>query len=176
MTVDFETWRRELLHTGDIVQDGDKSVPQPERERRFNRYIEMLEAVSGQEGIETYIAILDSLQAKQDYGAYQRTYGTLRRFPPSVAGQSLVAALPRLIKRQPNCAGDILSQLARSPHQESLAVLSAFKSALAAASADAQKAIMDFVIREESDGWLDGRAKGVIRLGSKNKKTWWRFW
>ena len=175
MTVDFEMWRRELLHTGDIVQDGDKSVPQSERERRFNRYIEMLEAVSGQEGIETFIAVLDSLQAKHDYGAYQGTYGTLRRFPPGVAGQGLVAALPRLIERQPDCAGDILSQLAKSPHQESIAVLSAFKSALTAASADAQKAIMDFVIREESGGWLDGRGKGVIRAGSKNKKTWWSF-
>jgi len=103
---------------------------------------------SGQRGIEAFIAVLDSLQAKQDYGAYQRTYGILRRFPPSVAAQGLGAAIARLIERQPDCAGDILSQLADHHTKRNLAVLSAFKSALAAASADAQKAIMDFVIRE----------------------------
>ena len=65
MTDDFQTWRSELLHTGDIIQDGDKSVSQPESEQRFNRYIEMLDAVSGQEGIETFIAIVDSLQASR---------------------------------------------------------------------------------------------------------------
>jgi len=175
MSVDFQTWRRELLHTGDIVQDGDKPVPQPEREQRFNRYIEMLDAVSGQEGIETFIAIVDSLQARQDYGAYQRTYGTLRKFPASVAARGLIASLPRLIVRQPDCAGVILSELARSIHQERHAVLSTFKRELSAASADTQKVIMDFVIQQESDGWLDGRAKSVIRLDDKAKKTWWRF-
>jgi hypothetical protein len=49
MSSDFDLWRKELLQTGDIVQDGDTSVPQQEKEKRFNRYVEMVKAVSGQE-------------------------------------------------------------------------------------------------------------------------------
>jgi len=42
---------------------------------------------------------MDSLQAKEDYGAYQATYGALRRFRPEVAAKGLITGLPRLIDR-----------------------------------------------------------------------------
>jgi hypothetical protein len=45
MSSDFDLWRKELLQTGDIVQDGDTSVPQQEKEKRFNRCVEMVKAV-----------------------------------------------------------------------------------------------------------------------------------
>ena len=91
MSSDFDLWRKELLQTGDIVQDGDTSVPQQEKEKRFNRYVEMVKAVSGQEGVEAFITLVESLQAKDDYGAYETTYGALWRFPPGVAARGLVA-------------------------------------------------------------------------------------
>ena len=100
MNNDFELWREELLQTGDIVQDGDTSVPQEAAEGRFKRYEEMVEAVSGQEGIEAFISLIESLQAKDDYGAYETTYRALWPFPSIVAAQGLVAALPRLIYSQ----------------------------------------------------------------------------
>ena len=163
MNTTFDAWREELLFTSNIVQDGDKSVPQPEAERRFNRYVELLDAVTGAEGVETFIAIVDSLQAEQDYGAYQRTYNTLWRFPPRVAAQGLISALPSLIQRQHNCAGDILAQLGNATPGRGDDVLLAFRQALASATPQTRAAIMDFVIPEEDDGWLDGRRKGVIR-------------
>ena len=176
MSTNFDLWRRELLLTGDIIQDGDMPAPQQERGKRFKRYIEMVEAVSGQEGVETFIVLIESLQAKNDYGAYQNTFGALWRFPPNVAAQGLIAALPGLVERHPDYAGDILARLANATHHEGLAVLSAFRNALRAAPADAQKTIMDFVIREEAGGWLDSRRKGVIRFDGKNGRTWWKFW
>ena len=105
MSNDFDLWRKELLQTGGIVQDGDTSVPQEVAEKRFNRYVEMVEAVSGQEGIEAFMTLIESLQAKDDYGAYETTYRALWRFPPGVVAHGLVAALPRLIQRQPDRAG-----------------------------------------------------------------------
>jgi hypothetical protein len=162
MSITFETWRKELLFTGNIVQDGDDSVPQPEREERFKRYVTMVESVTGSEGVEAFLALVDSLQAEDDYGAYQTTYGALRRFPARVAAQGLVSALPGLIDRHRDCAGDILAQLANGTRAEDIGRLSAFREALGESPA-AQKAIMDFVIREEHGGWLDGRRRGVIR-------------
>ncbi len=163
MSTTFDAWRKELLFTGNIVQDGDESVPQPDREERVNRYVEIVEAVTGSEGVDTFVALLDSLQAEEDYGVYQTTYRALRRFPASVAAQGLLAAFPRLIERHRDCAGDILAQLANAAREEDLAALFSFRDALGSSSAVVQKAIMDFVLAEEESGWLDGRRRGVIR-------------
>jgi hypothetical protein len=163
MNTTFDAWRAELLFTGNIVQDGDESVPWPEREQRFDRYVELLDAITGAEGIETFVAIVDSLQAEQDYGAYQRTYNILWRFPPHLVAQGLIAALPSLIQRQRDCAGNIFAQLGNATPGNGDDVLLAFRQALALASPQPRAAIMDFVTHEEEDGWLDGRRKGVIR-------------
>ena len=53
----FEEWRAELLHVGNIVQDEDDSVGWDEREARFNRYVEMLDALQGDEGFEYALAV-----------------------------------------------------------------------------------------------------------------------
>ena len=57
----------------------------------------MEQGISGQEGIEAFITLVESKQAKDDYGAYETTYGALRRFPAGVAARGLVASLPRLV-------------------------------------------------------------------------------
>ncbi|WP_146855347.1 hypothetical protein [Brevifollis gellanilyticus] len=163
MNLKFDHWREELIFTGNIVQDDDESVPQDEKERRFNRYVELLGSVTGAEGLETLVAVVDSLQAEQDYGAYQRTYNTLWCFPPNVAAEGLVTALPGLIQRRHDCAGNILAALGNATSGSSYGVLLAFRQALASTSQQARTAIMDFITREEHDGWLDGRRKGVIR-------------
>jgi len=159
----FNSWREELLFTGNIVQDGDNSVSSADREHRFKRYIQILDAITGLEGMDAFVALVDSLQAKEDYGAYQSTYCALRRFPAKVAAQGLIVGLPPLIHRQRDCAGDILAQLANATSHENLALLSAFRKELELTSAPTRTMIMDFVTQEENGGWLDGRRKGVIR-------------
>ena len=47
---EFDEWKRELLFNGIIVQDADESVPWPDREDRFNRYVKLVEGVKGTEG------------------------------------------------------------------------------------------------------------------------------
>jgi hypothetical protein len=162
---DFDSWRKELLFTGNIVQDGDNSVPQADRDQRFNRYVELVDTIRGNEGVEVFVELMNSLQAKDDYGAYQGTYQALRRFPPAVAAKGLTAALPALISRQRDCAGDILCQLANATSTEARAALSEFRRELAKADAQTQTVIMSFVGREENGGWLDGRRKGLIKPG-----------
>lgn len=164
--IDFNSWREELLFTGNIIQDDDESVSQLEKEKRFNRYIELVDSVTGTEGVEAFLALIESLRAKDDYGAYQGTYSALRRFPPVVVAKGLIAALPGLIHRQPEYAGDILSQVANSTSGEGLALLSAFRKEFAKAKTSTRKVIEDFVTQEENGGWLDGRRKGVIRPSS----------
>ena len=52
MTDAFADWKLELLFTGNIVRDSDKTVSDTDRQQRFIRYVEMLEAIDGIEGIE----------------------------------------------------------------------------------------------------------------------------
>ncbi len=164
MNTDFHAWRKELLLTGDIVPDRDTSVSSKEAEQRFTRYVEMVYAVRGNEGIETFIALVDSLQSDQDYGAYQSTFSALWRFPARVSAQGLLVALPRLMKRRRDSAGDILGQLANNwMGEDGPNPLTAFRDALALTDAETRKTIMDFVAHQEDEGWLDGRRKGVIR-------------
>jgi hypothetical protein len=159
----FHSWREELLFYGNIVQDADESVGESEAVRRARHYGAMLNAVSGSEGVETFIALVDSLQSEEDYGVYQQTYNTPWRFSPSVAAQGLVTALPALIRRNRDLAGNVLCGFANATTGDGYGHLLAFNSALGSASAERQAAIMDFILREEDDGWLDGRRKGVIR-------------
>jgi hypothetical protein len=51
--------------------------------RRWNRYVELADSVTGEEGAEGVAAIISSLKAEEDYGAYQAAHATLARFPPS---------------------------------------------------------------------------------------------
>jgi len=66
---EFGAWRRELLAI-DLVQDDD-SVPQDEVERRWNRFVELVDMVDGGEGPSVVSTLVAALRADQDYGAHQ---------------------------------------------------------------------------------------------------------
>lgn len=137
MIANFEAWKEELLFTGNIIQDEDDTVSPEERARRCTRYGELLDAVDGTEGYEVFQALIDSLQAKQDYGVYQTTYNVLWSFRDPQFAEYLIKSLPSVIRR--NLGAEDLSQvgnilapidsasqrveqfnmnLARSPHEE----------------------------------------------------------
>jgi hypothetical protein len=163
-TADFDAWRAELLSTGAIVQDADESVLWPERERRFNRYLELLEAVAGTEGLEAACTLIQSMQAREDYGAYQSTQRVLGRFPSVIYVAALIRELPSLISRQPDWAGELACSLANSVGTPSEPDISEFRRQLAGAERDQRTPIRRFLEQQERDGWLSHRP-GVLSNG-----------
>lgn len=162
---DLLTWERELLSCGRIVQDEDSSVPVEEAERRFNRYIELVDAVEGIEGEGAARALIRSIQAVHDYGGYQATLGKLVfAFPPEEVAQAVVAEVPRLIAALPDWAGDILSTLTQAEGR-SAELVRAFKTSLALAPAEDRARIIAFIRAQEAEGWLEHR-RGVLVPGS----------
>jgi hypothetical protein len=157
----FEAWRGELMATGVIIQDGDDSVPWPEREQRFNRYIQLVDAVTGGEGHAAAVALVQSLQSRHDYGAYQATQHALGRFPSHVHFAALIQELPALIQRQPDWAGELVCSLANSVGTRFEPDIEAFREQLRQAPAATQGAITAFLRQEEDDGWLRHR-RGVL--------------
>jgi hypothetical protein len=153
----FELWRRELLQAGRIVQDDDTSVPQPEAEARFNRYLALLDELRGSEGEAFAVAVVESMQVRHDYGAYQRTMTTLERFPPPTRCRAVLQELPRLIRTLPRWAGDLLLGLTSKSDAFH------FNSLLDRVPQEDQRLIREFIAQEERCGWLQDDV-GVLGL------------
>ena len=155
-------WALELLQAGEIVQDGDTSVSRDEAERRFNRYVELVAMVEGDEGPDAVRALLRSIQARYSYGAYEATMGAvLGKFPMEVMVPALLSELPDLIHRQSEWAGDIINQVAHRGVTPPMGVVELFNSAVAELSLHHRQAIEQFVRQEEDGGWLAGR-QGIL--------------
>jgi hypothetical protein len=163
MTIaNFAAWESELIVTGRIVQDDDISVTVDEAERRFNRYIALVEMVEGNEGTNAARALYRSIQAQHDYGAYQNTINKLLfSFPVAQTVAALVAELPRLIAELPDWAGDLISSLAQAEGRSD-ALTQAFNTCLRIANAETRNFIVEFIRNQEkSGGWLEYE-QGVV--------------
>lgn len=161
MDDDFDAWQSELTFTGNIVQDGDETVSDAERHARFMRYIELLDAVDGSEGIDAARAIIRSIQARDDYGAYQTTQHALGRFPSAVSLRALIDELPSLIDRQRDWAGELLCGLANSVGTEWEPDVEEFNALLRESPESVRQVISDLIANEEDNGWLKHRV-GVL--------------
>lgn len=159
--MDTEKLIEEMLFTGNIVQDSDESVSWPERELRFNRYIELLDSVNGDEGLNIAKAIIKSMQAKQDYGAYQTTQRTLGRFPSEIYIDALISELPCLIKNNSDWAGELLCSLANSAETRYSGDIELFNKALSSAACSKNEEILNYIRAQEREGWLEHRV-GVL--------------
>ena len=157
----FKRWRAELLHVGDIVQDVDESVSWEEREARFNRYIEMLEALTGTEGPEYVLAVMESVQAENDYGAYQSAQRAAWRFGDNFLFRALIHELPRLIDALPEWAGELLVSIANAQDTPDESTIRNFNDLLSNSDVATKQKIDDFIRQEEVSGWLRGRV-GVL--------------
>jgi hypothetical protein len=158
---DFGAWRDELLFTGRIVQDADKSVDPAEAHRLFMRYIELMEQLNGSEGPTALTALIQSVQMRDDYGAYQTTFLVMWRFPEKELMQVVVQELPDLIARQPDWAGDLLVSIANGQGGRWDYQITMFNEAVASAPGPVRRAIVDYVRGQESSGWFKHRV-GVL--------------
>ncbi len=161
MIKDFESWKAELLFTGNIIQDGDKSVDFDERHRRFMRFVEMVDALTGNEGSLAVDALFESIQVNYSYGAYHSIDHALARFPEMEYLSGLARALPRLIENLPDQAGEQLVSVANGMDGKWEYQISIFNRIVSESTADIKAAIISFVREQERDGWLDHRV-GVL--------------
>jgi hypothetical protein len=159
--MDLTEWCSEVMATGDIVQDDDNSVPSEEAEHRFNRYVELVDEVTGDEPDQVFRCLIASVREQDDYGARQTVLGALSRFQAHRQGSLFAASMTDTIERVPSFAGELLCGIANRGGR----VLDAFNSAARELDSHEQGVIAKFVAQEEVDGWLDGPRRGAIRIG-----------
>jgi hypothetical protein len=148
----FAAWRSELLRTGLGLVEGleDGSLGQ-------DRYVALVDTIDGSEGLDVLLALLDSMQVEDDHEVYECTTNAVWLFPPDEFSAGVVQALPRLLDCTEDLGGRILCGI--SNHEKYLLW---FNRRLAAAPDSARARIMDFVLRNEDEGWFEEEA-GCIR-------------
>jgi hypothetical protein len=160
--MDVANWCAEVIDLGDLVQDSDDAVSDDERERRFNRYVELVDAVAGDEPDEVFRCLVTSVRDQEDYGAHQAVLSALLRFDPQRRTRLAASDLPGMIQRVPDFAGDLMGQLALDSDE----VVGALNDSIAALPESQREVMLEFVVcEEEGDGWLSSpRQKGRIRV------------
>jgi hypothetical protein len=159
--LNYTAWEIELIETGRIVQDDDKSISPEEAEFRFIRYMNLVDLVEGVEGMVAARALLRSIQAKHDYGAYENTINKLVfLFPPEQVVEAMLTELPRLIQNNERWAGDLLSFITRTQNLAPVLIFE-FNEALKLAAPIIQTKIIQFIRAQEAEGWLEDK-KGVL--------------
>ena len=156
--VAFDKWRAELCAVGRIVQDDDSSVSADDAESRFNRYISMLDAVTGNEHPDYALAILASIQSIHDYGAYQTTIDAALRFGPQRFSTALLTELPRLIEDLPDWAGELLNVVVNTTSRD---LVGPFNDVLLDCDEDRRELVVEFVRENEASGWLEHK-RGLL--------------
>ncbi|GAA0976665.1 hypothetical protein GCM10009555_036550 [Acrocarpospora macrocephala] len=159
MISEIDEWRAELVELGAIVQDDDNSVPVDVAEARFNRYTELVGMVDRAEGPPVVDALISSMRAEQDYGAYQATHGALALFPVADLGRGTAMAAPSLVEIPRDHGGEVLAAVAG--HQDSVRE---FNSVTSRFDSDLRARLTEMISQEEQDGWLsDGDLAGRLR-------------
>jgi hypothetical protein len=156
------SWCAEVIDLGDIVQDSDDSVSDAERELRFDRYVELVDAMTGEEPDEAFRCLVASVRDQDDYGAHEAVVSALLRFAPPRRARLTASVLADTAQRVPDFAGNLLGQLALGP-DDAVSVLNESISSLPESQ---QEAIRELIVcEEEGDGWLSSRRqKGRIRV------------
>jgi hypothetical protein len=154
MIEDIKSWIPKVIDLGRIPQDNDTETSQSEKESHFNQYISLVEMVSGLEGAAVAKALIRSIHAGHDYGAYQGTLNKLLfDFPSEIYVQSLIEELPALISRNRDWAGDLLNTFIRNEKSEEL--INLFNIEIFRTTAINQEIINQFIREEENGGWLE---------------------
>ncbi|MDH6517143.1 hypothetical protein M2163_005876 [Streptomyces sp. SAI-135] len=153
-------WKTEIVECGDLVQDDDEFTPPEEAARRWNRYVQLADSVTGKEGAEGVAAIVSSLRAEEDYGAYQAAHAALSRFPPVDLGKGVALAASELVSIPKDGSGNVLLILARSG---SVAVNS-FNETIRASHSSIQGDMRALVEFHEEEEWLSDEAVRNVLL------------
>lgn len=125
----------------------------------------MLDSLTGDEGYRYVLAVMESIQVEDDYGAYQAAGHAAWRFGEQAYCRAIIHELPRLIAAAPYWAGDFLVSIANGQGTPAESTIRTFNGLLAETD-PGNRAIIDAYIAEQEvgRGWLIGRI-GV--MGSK---------
>ncbi len=154
MIADSQAWIDELDQNAEFVSDFGAQNVQEEAEERFNRYIELLDQVNGDEGPEVLRALIDSMRMQEDCGVYQVTLATIDKFFQVGYERCLVDMLPGLIERRADLASDLVDLIMALKSTSRDTFIEGFFTAVDHAKPETRALIMQFLHAELAKGTI----------------------
>lgn len=146
----IDDWCKELLQNSKLVQDDDDTVAPEEAERRFNRFVQLVDMVNGKETQLVFQTLVDVIRMPEDYGAYESIHNALWKFSPEQFAEYFVGALPKLIRRMSR-HDQVARFLCPLNGHGRRKYLPAFVAALASASRSDKKTILNFIKKNSEE-------------------------
>jgi hypothetical protein len=157
---DFEAWRAELFEAGDLPQDvPDDPEAEEEAEEQADRYRELVKDVTGREDVDVVIALIASMRAEEDEGAYDDTIETLEIFPDLVLGRGAGLAWETLLSIPKKFSGEVLYECCHRGAES----IGAFNEIYASLQPEAQRLLGALINHHETSTWLSGPECGLLR-------------
>lgn len=157
---DFDSWRAELYETGNLFHD----VPDdPEAEELANqqmfRYIGLVKQIRGKGGVDAVVALIGSMRAEEDEGAYEDTMEALEYFPEDELGRGAALAWRELVSIPKKFSGEVLFGCC----QTGAGSVGAFNEVYAEMDDEPKRLVGELIEYHENGTWLSGPERGLLR-------------
>jgi len=88
--IEIKEWKKRLKNCRNL-----------ETEEEFDEFDKLISMVTGKEGEEVFLALLDAIQPLEDHGVYETLHNAFWKFDPEIFCNSFVNGFPELTKRVP---------------------------------------------------------------------------
>lgn len=154
MITDLKAWSAELVLNSSFIPDFGSLNLLQQAETRFDRYIELLEMVEGNEPPEILHTLANSIRMDDDCGAYQVTIDTFRKFMSWGYLIAFIEVLAKVNFRRPDLASDLVIIMSQTKLGENCTFLQAFERELENSKTSAASNSTQVIIQEKRKGTL----------------------
>ena len=163
MISDLKEWSAELVFNSSFIPDFGALNLIKQAESRFDRYIELLEMVEGDEPPEILHTMANSIRMEDDCGAYQVTIDTFSKFMTKEYIKAFIEVLAKVDFRRSDIASDLVIKMSHIMINENMSFLQAFENELNCCKSSAAGHSIQVVNLEKRKGTLQ-HAKPQLKL------------
>lgn len=154
MIADKEKWISELMDSCEFNPDFGSLNLIKDAESKFDKYISLLEMIDGNEGPEIVRALINSIRASNDSGAYQATIHALSKFFKPGYAISFIDSIAKLTFKRPDLASDLLLLIADFKTEEHRLFVNEFNTQLKFTHSSSTSHVISFIKVEEKKSLL----------------------
>ncbi len=155
MIKDLETWSAELVLNSSFIPDFGSLNLLKQAETRFDRYIELLEMVEGNEPLEVLHTMANSIRMEDDCGAYQVTLNTFSKFMTETYTKVFIDILAKVDFRRSDLASDLIIIMSHISIDEQTSFLHLFEQELKACKSSAAGHVIQLLNKEIRSGTIN---------------------
>ncbi|THB75112.1 MAG: hypothetical protein D6B28_01165 [Gammaproteobacteria bacterium] len=163
MITDLQAWSAELVLNSSFIPDFGSLNLLRQAETRFDRYVELLEMVEGNEPPEILHTMANSIRMEDDCGAYQVTIDTFCKFMGNEYLNAFIEVLAKVDFRRSDLASDMVIKMSQIEIGESTTFLQALENEISNCKSSAAGHCIQIINKEKFKNTLN-HAKPQLKL------------